>query len=282
MGCRFWPVSRFLFCKIFTCEILFAERFGEVMFGLILLIIALVLILTIIIFGVVIFMKIKSKVSEVSQLAFGTSDIAQGVRKMEAEYESTTKSVSAGTNIYLPQIKRDFPEFHYEEMKSRAENVLTSFLIGVDTNDYKRLAEGTNELEDSLLNRIQKSDALNRNEHFKEIRIHQMELHRYFHSAGRCSIVFQAAVQYKHWIEENGKVVKGSSERWEQARYNVTVIYIQDRDVIQNTETDGLGLVCPNCGAPIGNLGVKICPYCESAVVEFNIKTWGFSEVVES
>ena len=71
---------------------------------------------------------VRNKVREFSRLAFGTDSIIEGFKKTEREYENTPKSVAGATKLYMPQIMKDFPEFHLEEMLERAENVLRSYL----------------------------------------------------------------------------------------------------------------------------------------------------------
>ena len=46
------------------------------------------------------------------------SSMIEGMKQREKEVEMTPKSVSSATNLYMPSIMRDFPEFHYDEMKS--------------------------------------------------------------------------------------------------------------------------------------------------------------------
>ena len=82
------------------------------------------------------------RVKNAAKKAFGTSDIREGIRQIEQEYALTPKSVSAMTSLYLPKIKLDFPEFQYDEMKVRAENVLTSYLMAVDRKNPGLLREG--------------------------------------------------------------------------------------------------------------------------------------------
>ena len=118
-------------------------------------------------------------------------------------------------------------------------------------------------------------------EHFQNIKIHKTEIHRYRKAKGRCSIVLQSSVEYIHYTEQNGNIVKGRKEQREQSKYNVEVIYIQDRDLVENVNEAGLAMNCPNCGAPLPELGAKRCEYCDSPVVEFNICTWNFSSVEE-
>lgn len=245
------------------------------------IIVILVLILVIMGAGYYAYRKITKKIRNISSSLFGTSDIVKGLKQIDREAEVTPKSVSSATNIYLPNIVRDFPEFHYEEMKNRAENVLTSYLQSLDEKNPALLTEGLSELEDKLRLKIEMLRDQDMTEHFQNIKIHRTELKTYRKIKGRCSIIFQSAVQYYHYIEKGGKIVQGKRDRLRQTRYEVEMIYIQDRDVVENAGEEGAGLVCPNCGAPLPMLGAKICAYCDSPIVAFNIRTWNFSNVEE-
>lgn len=246
--------------------------------------IIIILVLLLVLVGIIYFAycRIRDKVRSFSRMAFGTSDIVEGFRQVEMESVTTPKSVSTATDLYLPSIMRDFPDFHYDEMKTRAENVLTSYLRSINNQNPKLLTEGTSELVDSLVLRIEMLRRQNQKEHFQNIKIHRTEINQYRKTKGRCSVVFQSSVEYINYVVENGKIVKGRNDQRKQARYNVEVIYIQDREVVENANDMGLAMNCPNCGAPLPKLGAKKCEYCDSPVVEFNIRTWNFASVKES
>ena len=70
---------------------------------------------------------VRHKAKEFSRTIFGTEDLSDGIRQMKREYASTPKSVSGMTNLLLPKIVSDFPDFEYDEMKERAENTLTQY-----------------------------------------------------------------------------------------------------------------------------------------------------------
>lgn len=243
-------------------------------------IIILVLALAVLGGGFAVYRTIKAKVQNFIRMAFGTDTLADGLQNMERELEVTPKSVSANTKLYLPQILRDFPEFHYDEMKNRAENILTGFLLGIDEKNPARVQEGTtSELRQKLEMRIAALDNENAEEHFRDILIHRTEIRQYRRAKGRCSIIFQSALQCHHFKTTAGAVTAGSESRLEQSRYNVEMIYIQDRDKIENQADSGLAMNCPNCGAPLPKLGAKKCLYCDTPIVEFSIRIWNFSDV---
>lgn len=252
------------------------------MIGLIVVLsLVLVLVLTVGIGIYLIYRKVHNTVTSYSRLMFGTDDPVAGLKKVELENAGTPKSVASATGLYLPQIMRDFPEFHYDEMKNRAENVLASYLRSIDENNTTLLTEGMEELKENLRMRIQMLRSKGCSEHFQRIHIHRTEINQYRRQKGRCSVVLQSAVEYIHYVEQSGKVVSGRKDLKEQARYNVELVYIQDRDTVENLGDSGLGLNCPNCGAPLPGLGAKTCIYCDTPVVEFNIRIWNFGAVKE-
>ena len=248
------------------------------MVSLIGMIVVLVLILAV--FGCIFYAVHRSK--EFSRQTLGTDDLKEGFRQVEEEYAKTPKSVSAMTSLYLPKIKRDFPEFQYDEMKVRAENVLTSYLLALDSANPGALKEGNRELRDKLEMKIQMLRGAGTREHYGSIKLHRTEISDYKKRNGRCIITFQTAVQYYHTLQkEDGTILKGSRDRLCQAKYNTDVIYIQDRNLIEEERDFSLGINCPNCGAPISGLGSKVCAYCGTPIVELNIYAWSFSNVTE-
>ncbi len=183
------------------------------------------------------------------------------------------------TSILLPKITTDFPDFNFEEMRERSNNVLTSYLIAIDALDPVKLVEGNSELKEQLQMHIHMLNDKHYEEHFERIKIHKTEITKYEKTNGRCVVTFQSALEYIYYITENGKIKTGRTDRKEQTRYETDLIYIQDRDMVTNAQDFALGINCPNCGAPISNLGAKFCQYCNTPIVELNLYAWTFSKV---
>ena len=246
------------------------------------IIIVLVLILAIVLSIYVLIYMAKRKAKEISRELFGTSDIKKAAEQMKQEYSQTPKSVSAMTSLMLPRISADFPDFVYDEMKERAENVLVSYLRAIDGNNASVLKDGNQELKDSLTDKLQMLNDKNLTEQFDLIHIHRTEISQYRKDAGRCIITFQTSLECIHYIQDaEGKIIEGSTEYKYQTKFDTDLIYIQDRDVVENEKENALGINCPNCGAPIKSLGAKFCEYCGSAIVELNIHAWSFSSIRE-
>ncbi len=243
------------------------------------IIIILVLLIILVVAVTVICLRIRDKVQQFSRSVFGTGSVVEGFKRQELEYAGKPKSVSGATSLYLPQITRDFPEFHSEEMKERAESVLTSFLQGITEENSNILSESTRELKDSLEMKIRALRNEGGHERYERIKIHRTEINKYRKEKGRCSVVYQSAVGCIHYVEKDGRMIRGKKDMMSQYRYNVEVCYIQDRDLAENSGDSGYALNCPNCGGPLTSLGSTTCPYCDSPVVGFNIHTWQFTSV---
>ena len=65
-------------------------------------------------------------------------------------------------------------------------------------------------------------------------------------------------------------------------KLNRAVSVEEIQDMVENQEDAGLALNCPNCGAPLPGLGAKKCIYCDTPIVEYNLRIWNFSRVEEA
>ena len=241
-----------------------------------LLIVFIILLLTII--GTV--LSIRNKARSFLSRNFGTDDLARALEQTKLEASKTPKSISDVTSIKLPVIAKDFPEFNIGDMKARAENVAVSYLRAIDELNPAILSEGGPELKTALTGRIEELKSEGKREHFEQVTAHKTGLTDYRKGEGRCIAVFKTSVQAVHFLkDEEGKLISGDEKYTEQFVVETELVYIQDA-VEAAKETDGsLSLNCPNCGAPITNLGNKFCEYCGTAVKEINIKVWNFESL---
>ena len=246
------------------------------------LIIPLVIIAVLAIIIVVAVVTIKNKLSQVSRSLFGTNSFIEGYNQQKEQISETPRSLQAMTSIYLPQIMSDFPEFDYELYKNKAKSVLRSYFTAIETKNSLALTE---ECSPTLKNYVQGiiEDLNSRNvkQIFNQEVIHDIEIARYIKTGSTVTILFVISVGYYSYIEDaNGKVVFGDKNLKDQTVYEVGLVYVQDAKKA-GKEGEGLGINCPNCGAPITNLGSKFCEYCGTGVKEINIRAWKFDSVKE-
>lgn len=222
---------------------------------------------------------IRRKLRNFSREVFGTDSIVDGINRQADLAAETPKSVSSMTRLMEPQIMRDFPDFVWEEFKHKAENMLTSALLAVSSENIDKLVEASDTVHNQIANTIEQNRAAGVKETYRDIRIHQTEISNYRKEKGKCIITIQSAVEYYHYKMENDKLIEGSNERKRQTKYNTELMYIQDADAVEND--NALGTTCPNCGAPIRKLGLMNCEYCGLAVTPINIKVWSLHKLTE-
>ena len=183
------------------------------------------------------------------------------------------RSVSGMTKLLLPRILEDFPEFSYESYRLRCENLLHSYFEALSTGEVRRLTERSEVLEEQVRRKI---EALSEEgcSDFREVTIHQTELSDYQNGTATCRIIFQSAVGYR-CIKEDG------SYRQIETRYEVELLYVQDAAAADYPYDGGYSLHCPNCGAPVTNLGEKQCAYCGTAIVVSDQRVWSFDRIAE-
>ena len=243
------------------------------------LIITLVIILSIIISGYILYKKITNKLRQVSRQLFGVDDFVEGFNRNADILAETPKSVSSMTRLMEPQIMRDFPEFSWTEFKHRAENMLTSALLAISSNNLDALENASEQVKKQVANTIEENRLNEIEENYSQIQIHQTEISNYKKQNGMCVITIQSAVGYMYYKMQDGKVLDGDLNRKTQAKYNVELVYIQDAGLAQID--NAVGTTCPQCGAPIKNLGVKYCEYCGMGVTPINIHVWSLHKFYE-
>ena len=97
------------------------------------------------------------------------------------------------------------------------------------------------------------------------VRIHKTVISRYQKYHGTASILCETAAEY--WIQERKKQTVCLSE----------LIYVYDSGL----SGAAVSLVCPNCGAPVEQLGTKQCRYCGSVLEVSGAKVWKVQNVRE-
>ena len=115
-------------------------------------------------------------------------------------------------------------------------------------------------------------------EHYERIKAHKSVLNKYEKTDGKCTVTYQVSVQYLNYITQGDKIKTGRTDLMKQARYNVTVVYIQDRDMVDKFSDMALASVCPHCGAPIKLNASAKCEYCGSVITSVNTD-WAISSM---
>ena len=192
-------------------------------------------------------------------------ELVRSAQAGELQQEDQPKSLSGMTSIYLPQILRDFPEFNWEELRTEVER------------SVKELLETKNVRSAGV------------------VRIHKTVISRYQKYNGTASILCETAAEY--WtkaenqensqttarnVRQSAKGQHGQNDAAQQTRKKQTVCEAE-LIYVYNSSLSGTAasLVCPNCGAPVEELGVKKCRYCGSVLEVSGARSWKVQNVRE-
>lgn len=221
--------------------------------------------------------QLKRNVNQV--LNTDISSLEEFAKYQQEMLAETPKSVSGMTKLMEPQIQKDFPEFSWPQFKARTENLVISYFEAINKNNTNEVESFSKDIALQAKQRIENNQSNRVREIFKNVRIHQMEILNYAKKDGKCIIEIQMSMEYLYYKEKDGQRIEGNQDNKIQTKYNIELVYIQNETDENTTATK---LMCPNCGAPIVNLGNKVCEYCRTNVIPMNIHVWNYQRFYES
>lgn len=246
-------------------------------------IIPLIIILVIAIIVLVAVLTIKKEIGNVSRSVFGTNTLKEGLDKQADMLSETPKSISSMTKIFLPNISRNFPEFNWFEFRQRSENMLILAFRAMTEHSINELpdisAQIKGQVEGVIANDVQRGE----HTYYNNVKIHGTEIANYISQNGTCIIALQSAVEYVYFVKRGDTIIEGTDVRPVQTKYNIELTYVQDEKLANEHSGDGAfsGIKCPSCGAPVTDLGHKVCDYCGVGVIEANMHAWVLSRFYE-
>jgi len=162
--------------------------------------IIVILVLLLVLAGIIYYAycNIRKKLRDTSRMLFGTDSMIEGMKQREKEVEMTPKSVSSATNLYMPSIMRDFPEFNWVQFKNKAEDALKLSLMAISAHSIGRAESLSEALKEEVAARIEQNQTAGVNEVYERIHVHQTEIARYEKQKGKCIITLQSAVEHIH------------------------------------------------------------------------------------
>lgn len=168
------------------------------------------------------------------------------------------KSVGGATEIYLKQIKSDFPDFAETEAES-AIHVFMHEYLNIIYNQSTKFDNAN--VDDRLL------DYFNRNNLAVEpiqIIINQISITSYKKSDEYATIAYNVSIGYNI---NNTRV---------ETRYQLNYTF-KLLDQYRMSEA----LICANCGGSLESTSTMVCPYCDTKIIRDTIMSWKFSSIKE-
>ena len=111
---------------------------------------------------------------------------------------------------------------------------------------------------------------------YSDVKFHRHALRYYTNKDGVLNISVSTSLEYYYTKECDGRVIKEYKDYKKQTRYITEFIYIYNPDKVMKNQSL-IGINCPNCGAPVKDLGHKKCRYCGSGLEDINLKSWHIS-----
>lgn len=248
----------------------------------------LLMILIGVILGVVLFLGIIALIlygnlkSAFRKLGFkvnNLSDMADEMNKIKREDSTRARSISGMTNLLLPTIRSDFPDFNEKELFSMTEASLRKVFNAIEEKN-KDYVNDLPLIKSSVSNIIDDYSTANITVHYDDIEFHQFAIYKYEKKDGVATITVSTSIGYYFQKEKDNQIIEGDNKLKKQTRYQCNFIYIYDDTKVSN-DVKTLAINCPNCGATIKALGHKYCEYCGTTIKEVNLKSWEFSSYEE-
>ena len=168
------------------------------------------------------------------------------------------KTVFGATSIYLPQVVRDFPDFHNSDAIAAVKTLVFEYLA----IRYEGQTQFTKSVvSDGLIAMIDRSSGHT----VKNETVHKTAMSNYVKTRECATITYQASVGY---------LLDG--ERVEE-RYAVEYT-ISLRDEYGEKKA----LVCPCCGGAYTSTSQTVCAYCGAGIVRDTVKSWRFTSISPS
>ena len=104
-----------------------------------------------------------------------------------------------------------------------------------------------------------------------------MQLNNILEVLGIATITTSSTLEY--YYKDSSKEDEFSNLK-KQTRYTCNFIYVYDENKVGKNQKV-FTINCPNCGAPLKNLGQYNCEYCSSHIEPINLKIWKMSSYKE-
>lgn len=238
---------------------------GLLITGIILLVIAAVI------------FTIKRKINSFTRryLNMGASETAKFLADGIKNETTLPKPITNLTEVYRPQIERDFPQVGFNGMLSMVHNGLNSILNAIEAQDVNLLDENASQkLKNQVQAQINDDMSMNVVHHFDNVKIHKSGVSRYSKSAVSATADFEIAFQCNNYeVTPDGKVKNGSKTELTQSAYKIVLTY--DMNAHEQDSSIMFGSTCPNCGAPVSAVGANmVCKYCGTGVTAIEDRIW--------
>ena len=201
--------------------------------------------------------------------------IQSGERELQLQ---EPKSLRGMDSLLAPRIAKDFPTLNLDRRKSAANATLRRTLESLTVAKVLPLELADIMYREQLRSEIQNNAAEGIDVTYRDVKIHKTVISDYQKRDGLCRIRFQMAFQAKYEERRDDEVIAGDAAGVTQRRATLSLIYIQDLSKCDSKYQTAFTANCPNCGAPLEELGSANCVYCGSPLDPVHLRVWRFND----
>ena len=168
------------------------------------------------------------------------------------------KTVFGATSIYLPQVLKDFPDFHNNDAIAAVKTLIYEYLA-IRYEGKQRFTQSV--VSDVLIAMIDQTAGHT----VSGETVHKVAMSDYVKTRECATITYQASVGYTL----DGTPVE---ERY-AVEYTMS---------LRDEYGEKKALVCPRCGGAYTSTSQTSCAYCGAGIVRDTIKSWRFTSIALS
>ncbi len=231
------------------------------------------LVIFLVIFFTVIYVILKIRKNTEYMGLFNALKNYKEISRQELERE---KSVVGMTNLVLPQVIEEVPDFNVDMIYNTIESNLNKIFSALENKTYVK-DDDLLLLEQKINSTIDDLKERNSSVRYDDIKFHKHALKRFERGNGVLTLTTSSSVEY-YYIDGSNS----TQNIKRQTRYTCTFVYILDYKKIHNKNREKLFVLhCPNCGAPLDSFSEGNCRYCMAKVGDVLSKTWKMSSYKE-
>jgi DNA-directed RNA polymerase subunit RPC12/RpoP len=236
------------------------------------LIIILIIVIAVVCFIVMIFKKISRTVRTISDTVNTVSHTAKTIKEIANMADDIPtvpqqKTVGGATNVMLPRITADFPQFHNPDAQSDVEAVVRDYLMIIHGNKSDFNDNTVNKMAMGSIPKAQSGKVSN-------VIFHKTAIYNYQKTLDYATITYRTSVGYK------------LNDQQIETRFEIAYTLRLKEDGIATKN-----IICNNCGATLDNFyndlsytttkNDGVCPYCGTKIIRDTIMSWLVSGIKE-
>ena len=234
-----------------------------------------------IIFFILIFLILRAKLKiYISKFGFNSiSELRDEISKSSEEFKNNPRHISGMTKLIIPNIVRDFPNFSEKELYNKVETSLLLIFSSLETKKLKYNDELIL-VKEKLRQQIEDFNNAGISVKYDDVKFHDFAIKYYKNTDGVLNITVETSVEYYYQKKIKDKIKEEYKDYKKQTTYTCEFIYVYNQDKLPKYQTL-IGISCPNCGAPLEDLGKKVCKYCHTGLEDINLKSWHIAKYKE-